>query len=82
MFAAALDLEAGVGEAPEGRLEVGDDDGDVALRGHRRGSVGIRWIWVSLALQPGELGQRLGGLDLLEAGQPPELDRALDVLRR
>ncbi len=36
VLAAAFDLEAGLGEAREGGLEVGRDDRDVAASGHRR----------------------------------------------
>ena len=79
MFAAAFDLEAVLGQGREGALEVGDDDRGVAARRHRR-RLGRHQVDLRpLAFEPGELAERGGRLDQLEAEQLPELDRALDL---
>jgi hypothetical protein len=82
VFAFRLDREAGVAEAGDRGVEVGDHDREVAggrdgriVRGHQ---VDLR----PLALEPGELGERRRRLDPLEPDQLEEADSGLDISRQ
>lgn len=79
VFAAALDLEAVLAEAVEGRLEFRYDHSQVAAGRDRRLLLRHQVDLGALALEPNELGQRRRWLDPLEPKQGEELDRALDL---
>jgi hypothetical protein len=81
MFASRIHLEAVLAKTLNGLLEIRDHDGGVAVRGDRRGLVAFEMDLSALAFDPNEgLGQCGRRLDPFESEQPPELERAPDLL--
>jgi hypothetical protein len=78
-----LDLKAGIPQPVLGLRVIGRDDGGVAEHGSGTALGEDQVDLGAIALQPADrVPERLGRVDLLEAKQASELDRAIGLVRR